>query len=168
MHQKIIIDGYNLLHCGLAEINPRGDLESRRESLIRIVEHYAVRGNRQIHIVFDSRERHPRAANRGKHMRVTFSQPGKEADEVIRQIVRKERNTRKLLIVSSDREVTNAASDHGAQTISSQEFAQQLKSTSSPGEPPPAANRAKYEDEELSASEVDFWLKMFRKDNGDE
>lgn len=169
MKNRIIIDGYNLLHCGLPQINTAGDLETRRHSLIRLAEQYASRQGRQLTIVFDSREKHPAPFNGSRWVKIVFSPPAREADEVIRQMVRHSGNAASLLIVSSDREIRNAARDHGAQTITSEEFGQQLGNDAidqAGNSRPP--NQAKYGDRDLSSTEVDFWMKMFGAGDEDE
>ena len=59
-------------------------------------------------------------SDRQKGISIRFSRKGESADDVIKRMARNERE--KALVVSSDREIVNAAAACGAATISSPQF----------------------------------------------
>ena len=61
---------------------------------------------------------------------IIFPSPGEKADEVIIQILRQRTNKRNFWVVSSDREIRQQARQLGFKSLTSAEFAQELKKAS--------------------------------------
>jgi predicted RNA-binding protein with PIN domain len=85
---------------------------------------------------------------------VVFAPSGHRADEVIRQRLRKLRDPRGWLVVSSDREIQRAAREVGARVVSSEEFVAAMRTS-----PPSQEERSPT----LSEDEIQEWLDLFRR-----
>ncbi len=111
----IIIDGYNLIRQSavLAGLD-RQDLQLGRDALVDLLAAYKKVKPHKITVVFDGTEQHSRypSRDRVKGIEIRFSQADKSADDLIRRMAQNEKF--KALVVSSDREVINAAESAGA------------------------------------------------------
>ncbi|MBA2847868.1 hypothetical protein G4V39_06500 [Thermosulfuriphilus ammonigenes] len=124
----LIIDGYNLIRQSPALRAAEAEaIESGREALLDLLWRYKKVKGHQVTVVFDawgSREaRRQRQTIKG--IKVIYSRAGETADEVIRELVRKE--GQRAIVVSSDREVQAYAERFGATSISSPEFESRLE-----------------------------------------
>lgn len=124
----MIIDGYNLLGArGQLGAGSGGHLEAAREGLIRDLSRYHQQKGHAITLVFDGWQRGRTAEGRehraGVH--VIYSKQGERADQVIQRLAAAE--GRGCSVVSSDREVMEAARASGAFVIGSVEFVRKLE-----------------------------------------
>jgi len=123
MSIHIVIDGYNLIRHSptLSRIEHRG-LEEGREALLRRVDSYRKTKHHPVTVVFDGAGADHGIENmlRWKGVHVLFSRLGESADAVIKRIVTRERE--KIVVVTSDREITRFVSERGAATMDSIEF----------------------------------------------
>jgi predicted RNA-binding protein with PIN domain len=120
----LVIDGYNLLG---ARGGLRGDVEGRREALIRELTAYRQRKGYPLTVVFDG-WRSGQPVERGEWregIEVIYSRQGEQADAVIKRLAAKYGND--CAVVSSDREVAGFARVQGATIISSGEFESRLQ-----------------------------------------
>lgn len=102
----LIIDGYNVTKTGYGEL-PLADQRSR---LVSGLGGLAAQTGAEVTCVFDGAELDaPVAIAAPRGVRVRFSQPGQTADELIGELVRAEPAGRPVVVVSSDREVADAA-----------------------------------------------------------
>lgn len=128
MSEKIIIDGYNMLHLVDAyrgEINK--DLQTAREKLLRDLQNYRAIKNITIIVVFDGSPDVSYPSNyRG--IGVIFSHAPRKADPIIMDLIRKEDKKRSISIVTNDHEITNFARAANCNCLSPQEFYQRIKS----------------------------------------
>ncbi len=126
----LIIDGYNLLHkdAELAKLL-RTDIQLARHRLVRTVENTALKTAPQTTIVFDGREAGADDALTVKHLEIYFSPSNLSADSVIERLVCKYPNPEKILVVTSDHAERETVSSAGAQTMSSDEFLAQCRSS---------------------------------------
>jgi predicted RNA-binding protein with PIN domain len=121
MPVHLIIDGYNLLGAG-----GRGgaDLwsEAARDELLRRLSGYRHRKGHAVTVVFDGWRTGNPAEQHGHQagIEVIYSRRGQRADEVIRRLATDYRQD--CAVVSSDREVGNAARAVGAFVITAMEF----------------------------------------------
>ncbi|WP_116024815.1 NYN domain-containing protein [Thermomonospora umbrina] len=102
----LIIDGYNVTKAGYGEL----PLSDQRGRLVSGLGGLAAQTGAEMTCVFDGAELDApvvMAAPRG--VRVRFSRPGQTADELIGELVRAEPPGRPVVVVSSDREVADAA-----------------------------------------------------------
>jgi hypothetical protein len=119
----IIIDGYNLIRQSpeLAGLD-RQDLQLGREALVDILAAYKKLKPHKITVVFDGTAEPSIYAPRDrlKGIAIRYSQGGESADDVIRRMAQREKA--QALVVSSDREVMDAAESAGATVMASAAF----------------------------------------------
>ena len=141
----LVVDGYNLLGVrgGL-----RGDVEARREALIRELAGYRQRKGYPLTVVFDGwRSGHPVEHGEWREgIEIVFSRQGETADTVIKRLAAKYGSD--SAIVSSDREIGNFARAHGSTIITSGEFETRLHTS---GTRPVARKQAADEEEDHRA-----------------
>lgn len=123
MSIHIVIDGYNLIRQStvLSDVEHRS-LEEGREALLQRLDSYKQAKHHPVTVVFDGThaDHSMEARVRRKGIHVIFSQRGESADTVIKRMVTQERE--RIVVVTSDREITHFASEHGAATMDSIEF----------------------------------------------
>ena len=123
----IILDGYNFIRQSpeLVELD-RKDLEWGRDALIDLLAAYKKIKRHRITVVFDGANEPSLygSRDRSKGIAIHFSHGGETADDVIRRMARKEGS--KALVVSSYREVMNAAEAAGAAVLGSLAFEEKL------------------------------------------
>ncbi|HEY7485946.1 MAG TPA: NYN domain-containing protein [Streptosporangiaceae bacterium] len=112
----LIVDGYNVTKTGYGEL----PLADQRNRLVSGLGGLASQTRAEITCVFDGAELDaPVAITAPRGVRVLFSPPGQTADELIGRLVRAEPEGRAVVVVSSDREVADAARRAGARPASS-------------------------------------------------
>ena len=111
----LIVDGYNVTKTGYPEL----PLADQRNRLAHQLAALAARTGAEVTVVFDGADvlGVRTAAPRG--VWVLFSEPGVQADDVIRDLVSAEPRGRQLVVASSDREVATSVRRRGAYTVSS-------------------------------------------------
>ncbi|MEN8171634.1 MAG: NYN domain-containing protein [Chloroflexota bacterium] len=148
-----IIDGHNLIpkirSLSLKDIDDE----------IQLIEHLRsfLRGSsKKIEVYFDNAP--PGSARVQNHGRVTahFVRQGRTADDAIRaRLTALGRSAQTWTVVSSDREVLAAAREARAKVLRSEAFAKQLSLTSTD------QKDDQNTEPQLSAQEVDEWLRLF-------
>ncbi len=137
----LIIDGYNLLGVrgGL-----RGDIEAKREALIRDLAGYRQRKGHPVTVVFDGwRAGHPvEHVEWREGIGVVYSRQGEQADAVVKRLA--EQYGADCAVVSSDREISNFAYAQGSTVITSGEFETRLQMSGAR----PAARKQEAEEDE--------------------
>jgi predicted RNA-binding protein with PIN domain len=151
-----LVDGHNLIGQmpGLRLDDPNDE-----EKLLEQLRRYRARTGHRITVIFDSGAVYqPGSTKKMGGITVTFAPPGKTADQLIKQRVRRVKNPQAVMVVTSDRAVQQAASQAGVRTLSAGEFASQLQggSGATSGADPGAKS-----DVRLSADEIDEWLDIF-------
>jgi uncharacterized protein len=138
MSIHIIIDGYNLIRQSgrLRELD-RTDLQLGRETLLADLAAYQKLRAHRITVVFDGMDAPfpSPEQNRYKGIGIRFSRRGETADHLIGKMVRKDRE--KALVVSSDREIIQAAARYGAASIGANDFEEKLIAARLFGDVPP-------------------------------
>ncbi len=114
-HVHLIIDGYNVTKAGYGDL----PLEAQRTRLVSRLGALAAQTGAEVTVAFDGAERLPVAPASPRGVRVLFSQIGETADELIGRLVGAEPPGRVLAVVSSDREVADAARRAGAYAVAS-------------------------------------------------
>ncbi|WP_216208384.1 NYN domain-containing protein [Amycolatopsis aidingensis] len=111
----LIVDGYNVTKTGYPELA----LADQRERLIHQLAALAARTGAEITVVFDGAGvvSVPATAQRG--VRVLFSDPGVQADDVIRNLVGAEPGGRPVIVATSDRAVADSVHRTGAHPVPS-------------------------------------------------
>lgn len=141
MPTHLIIDGYNLLGVrgGL-----RGDVEAKREALIRDLGGYCRRKGHPVTVVFDGwRSGHPvERAEWREGVEVVYSRHGEQADAVVKRLAEKYGSD--CAVVSSDHEIGSFARACGSTVMASGEFETRLQMSGAR----PAARKREAEDDE--------------------
>jgi uncharacterized protein len=148
-----LIDGHNLI----PKIGLRLDSMDDEMELVAILQEFCRLERRQAEVYFDGAP--PPQAGTRKLGAVTahFVPLGTTADDAIRRrLKRMGRSAKNWTVVSSDRQVQTEARASGADLISSDEFARQLKKAR---ETTPKATG----DRKLSNQEVEDWLSLFKE-----
>ena len=159
---RIIIDGYNLLHKipDLARLVDT-DLERARDLLVSRLVGYRAQNNARITVVFDGRG--PQASPGGRSatgVEVVFSRAPENADARIKAMITREKNPRSCTVVTSDNSIRIHVRDFGAKVMASAEFAQELSGRSA--SQTVTRVRRPSEKPEMSASDVAKWEEYFR------
>ncbi len=127
MSVHIIIDGYNLIRrsARLSALDQQ-DLEAGRETLVDMLAAYKKFKAHRITVVFDGTRAAAFSPQRDRHkgISILFSRNGETADDVIIKMARKEGS--KAVVVSSDRQIIQAASAAGAATVGAGQFEDRL------------------------------------------
>jgi predicted RNA-binding protein with PIN domain len=127
----VIIDGYNLLHAaGLARLQyGPGDLERARHRLLALLaEKLRPDERRRCTVVFDAQQAPtdlPRQ-NDLHGLTIQFAPSGQDADTVIEQIIARHSAPRRMLVVSSDHRLQQAAKRRNAKPVDSEAFLREL------------------------------------------
>ncbi|MFD0486822.1 putative RNA-binding protein with PIN domain [Saccharopolyspora erythraea NRRL 2338] len=111
----LIVDGYNVTKTGYPEL----PLADQRDRLAHQLAALAARTGAEVTLVFDGADvlAVPAAGPRG--VRVLFSEPGVQADDVIRDLVAAEPQGRQLVVATSDRAVVESVRRRGAYAVPS-------------------------------------------------
>ncbi|MBI3752711.1 MAG: NYN domain-containing protein [Deltaproteobacteria bacterium] len=122
MAVHLVIDGYNLTGVMAISGQTAADLEGVRDELIKRLQAYKRLKGHRITVVFDGKKSGSlsRAKMHQNGIEVIFSKDGEEADQILREMAKKERHG--ITIVTSDRAVASFAEAQGAVTIPSDEF----------------------------------------------
>lgn len=119
----IIVDGYNVIRQWpeMAMLD-RADLQSGREALLKALQSYRQARGHRITVVFDGREQggFSEGSESAAGIGVRYSRRGETADAVIARLAAE--GGKGAVVVSSDREVADAARRHGAAWFSAPEF----------------------------------------------
>lgn len=117
----VVIDGNNLLHAART-VQEAGPLIGRA-ILCDTLGQWAKQRGERVHIVFDGPAPNPQLAGQigNPAIEVSYS-GGASADAVLIEMLETDSAARRMLVVSSDREVVRAARRRRAQPIRSEEF----------------------------------------------
>lgn len=141
------------------------NLEHRREHLIRLIKSNSQFEQCKVIIVFDNStfSKASRVSGGGR-VQIMFTQPSMEADELIKRLVRNEKNPDRLIVVSSDRAIQYAAKDHGAASLSSEDYCRMFgrRSPASSSKIDPGFDDEKH-DPNLGEKEIQYWKRLFGK-----
>jgi hypothetical protein len=141
-----VIDGDNLL--GTWPGRSRKDAEKR--TLAREVDALRRREKRRVVLVFDGSP--PPGVSYGAD--VLFSGPGRKADAVVLELLRRERDPRGWTVVTNDRSLADQCRYVGAKIEAARTFRERL-ALDGPGEKPDAPG------------ELDYWLRQFGGDDSE-
>ncbi len=126
----IIVDGYNVIRQWpeLAMLD-RADLQSGREALLIELQSYRRAKRHKITVVFDGREQggFTERTESVRGIGVRYSRRGETADSVIARLVAEGGDG--TVVVSSDREVADAARRQGVAWLSGAEFLTRIEAS---------------------------------------
>ncbi|HMG40295.1 MAG TPA: NYN domain-containing protein [Acidimicrobiales bacterium] len=121
----LLVDGYNVSMVGWPEVPVR----DQRKRLLAALEEKALRTGAPIEVVFDGADVDA-VSVRGKGrplVRVRFSPPGVEADDVVLDLVRQLPLRRPVTVASSDKRVRHGAHSLGANLLHSRQLVAALR-----------------------------------------
>ena len=143
---RLIIDGYNLMHQAGATEGLRGNLSTDRQRLIRCIERTATELAPRITVVFDGKESGRDVAFDALNFEVIFSPSNRTADGLIEQMVHDAEKPERILVVTSDWIEQRLVSVFGASVISCREFLLRCEGTSVPARSPKPVRGSKLGD----------------------
>ncbi len=148
----VLIDGHNLIgKIPDISLSDRDD-ESK---LLRRIQQYRARTGRRVTIFFDNGTIYkPGSTQKLGGITIRYAPHGITADTLIITQLRRERNPKEVLVVSSDRAIQRAAKIARANVMSSTEFARTLSNLRAP-------TALGKNDSPLPPNEVDEWLSIF-------
>ena len=163
--EHLVVDGYNLIKAWpRLRRHERSSLELARQSLIRVLGEYAQRTGAQVELYFDGDDGIDQPAVRDcSRVHVVFARPPHKADDLIAEFVQHKHGSKRVWVISSDREVRGAARRHRIRSSTSDEFVRQLERPAPPPDRPvaPPAPDAELDEEQLAA-----WERVFREERG--
>lgn len=123
-HVLVLVDGYNASMSIWPGVAP----EQLRQRLVDALSELSARTGAEVHVVFDGAELGGSVARPGGRLpvRVTFSPPDVEADDVILEMVEAVPVDRPVVVASSDRRVQDGARSRGANVVSSPQLGELL------------------------------------------
>jgi predicted RNA-binding protein with PIN domain len=152
-----LIDGHNLIpKLGLRLDSPDDEME-----LIVVLQEFARLDRSALEVYFDGAPVGQAGTHKLGAVKAHFVRLGQTADAAIRSHLQKMgRAARNWIVVSSDREIQNAAHTFQAKIISSDEFAKLIKQS--------LESTPKQADKILSRNELDEWMRIFSSREGGE
>ncbi len=161
--EKILIDGYNLLYKDGALKNlAERSLEEARQELVAAIASYRS-GDTEIVVVFDGRGAESWRLKSSSGVQVRFSRFPQTADEVILEMIEKERRRVSLTVVTSDKkDIGRVARAEGVRWISSEAFIKRLQRVQRSG------GTRQEKPVNTPSSEVEYWLERFGPEGRDE
>jgi predicted RNA-binding protein with PIN domain len=149
---KVLIDCYNLLHATM----PASLAGLEEMGLARVLARSAFAG-RPVVIVCDGNPKPHAPAGSLAGISLIYSGPNRSADDVIVDLIAKDHSPRRLMVVSSDRQIQQAARRRRAQAVSAEDFIHMLAPHSASG----AGSAAARPTEPLTQDQVERWLEEF-------
>jgi predicted RNA-binding protein with PIN domain len=149
-----LVDGHNLIpKVGLRLDSPDDEME-----LVAILQDFARIKRQPLEVYFDGAPIGQAGTRKLGAVKAHFVRQGLTADNAIRaRLNQMGKDAKNWVVVSSDREVQDAARANHAQFISSEEFVKIVREARG------AAPKANVNEKKLSKAEVDEWLKIFGK-----
>lgn len=147
-----LVDGHNLIpKAGLRLGAPDDELK-----LVALLQDFARLKKQQVEVYFDGAPPGQAGSQKIGSIRAHFIKAGYPADDAIRaRLGKMGRIAKDWVVVSSDREVQNAARAHQAQVMRAEEFAKLLRKQRETNEGSQSQNV------KLSEIEVEKWLELF-------
>jgi predicted RNA-binding protein with PIN domain len=118
---KVIIDAYNVLH----QMHAKRVADAERKQFINLLGAYAKRKHLEVIVVFDAGPFLFPSTEVQKGITIKYSGPKDSADDIIVRIMQ-QCHGQGMILVSSDRELRNAAKKYNAESIPSPEFIERL------------------------------------------
>ena len=159
MPRHILVDGYNVLFAIVKSAR-----EPDRNYLLSLLAAYKSQKHVDVTVVFDRKTGNPAEGRQVllQHgIRVVFSAPAQEADEILCRTVEESPNPKNLLVVSSDKAgVSKYCRKLGAEVIGSKDFFSFLTKRSGRSL---AGGQEDREDEKptILEKDVEYYLKKF-------
>ena len=160
----LLIDGHNLIAQmpGLR----LSDIDDEAQLVMLLRRYAAARRGRRITVVFDHGVYgHPQRLD-GYGVTCSFARSPHDADTQLIRRITTIAHPHEWTVVTSDRQVAQAAVARGIRVIDSRTFAHTLLQLTNPAPRQPSANADKPE-RPLERTEVDEWLRLFGEEEQD-
>ncbi|HEC36050.1 MAG TPA: hypothetical protein ENI39_05895 [Anaerolineae bacterium] len=151
----LLIDGHNLIGRmpDLSLEEPDDEAE-----LVRRVRRYCRRHRRRATVIFDAGlPGGPAPHLSGGPVEVVFASAASDADSLLCRRIRRARDPRGLVVVSSDQAVQRVARSQGARVVRAEDFAAELTA-------PQRAEEAREKPEHVG--DLEEWLRLFEHRRG--
>jgi predicted RNA-binding protein with PIN domain len=158
MTSEIIIDAYNLIHrsSDLKKIL-QTNLEQAREQLLHKLIAFKKGKKIKITVVFDGSQVGQPSNLKRSGLQIHYSVPPRNADEVIKILIQKNKNPRNLTVISSDNEVLGFARTSRANVMKSEDFYKKY-----------LVFEEKFEtnknQQQMTKAELENWLDLFNQE----
>jgi predicted RNA-binding protein with PIN domain len=121
----LVVDGYNVTMQGWPELA----VAAQRRRLVTALSDLAARTATRVELVFDGAEVEPRSVPVPSRqlVRVRFSEPGVEADDVVIDLVGRIPTATPVIVASSDRRVREGARRRGANLVHARQLVAVLR-----------------------------------------
>ncbi|MBU1356650.1 MAG: NYN domain-containing protein [Candidatus Edwardsbacteria bacterium] len=128
MAKTIIIDGYNLAFAS-DRIRPAllKDKQKGRELLVELLAGYKKTFGYDITVVFDGADGHTDKCSAKRGIRIVFSRPPQNADQVIKNKVEIQKKSKTITVVTSDRGIVNYVKGRRVETVGSKTFLDRME-----------------------------------------
>jgi predicted RNA-binding protein with PIN domain len=162
MSQKLLIDGYNLLHVfGLpsGRLTGRG-LEKARAKMLDWLVSASGQSAPETTVVFDCHRPRPGSKGEEQHqgLQVLYAIRHDEADDLMEELIRKHSSPRQLTVVSDDHRVQRAGRRRHCRVLSCNEF---LDSFEQRGSSTDKANQSNTDVKDSGQDDKSRWLQVF-------
>ena len=156
-----LIDGHNLIAC-LPDI--RLDDPDDEAKLVNKLKSFVAGGGNKCSVVFDGGIPGGQSAMSNNAVQVTFAAAERSnADAIIKHRMRRARDAKYWIVVTSDHELVNFARGRGLRTMTSSEFARLLRSNVED-----QTDLGEEIDPKILDDDLDHWLRQFGADVEDE
>lgn len=161
----LLIDGHNLIaHMPGLHLS---DVDDEAQLVMLLRRYAATRRGRSITVVFDHGVYgHPQRLD-GYGVTCYFARSPHDADTQLIRRITTIAHPREWTVVTSDRQVAQAAMARGIKVIDARTFAQTLQQLATPAHRQPSTNTDKPE-QPPDRSEVDEWLRLFGEEEQDD
>ncbi len=163
---QYLIDGHNLIG---KMPTLRLDDPHDEAKLLEYLRSYRAKTGHHLTVIFDAGQGYQGGRSKsGGGITVTFARSGQTADQLIMQRLRKVKNPQATMVVTSDREIQRVAKNTRVRVVDAYIFSQQLltgSASSSKGKTSTLddePDEGKQANINLSADEVDEWLRLFK------
>lgn len=163
MTRHVIIDGNNLFHA-MHDCAPLPTIG--RETLVKIVERWAKRGEDDVTLIFDGPVPREGLAKQMTSSRITvrFSAPA-TADDLIAAMIQRARNPETIRVISSDKALRHEAAYRRCLHTDAAGFVAEL--FPSEAKPKPAPPTSGEKPDKVTPEEAREWLDVFGVDDDD-
>ena len=152
-----LIDGHNLI-ASLPDI--RLDDPDDEAKLVYKLKSFVAGGGKKCSVVFDGGIPGGQSAMSNNAVKVTFAAAERSnADSIIKRRIRRARDAKYWIVVTSDHEVLNFARSRGLRTMTASEFARLLRSS---GED--QRDLGEEINPNIPDDDLDHWLRQFGAD----
>jgi predicted RNA-binding protein with PIN domain len=150
-----LVDGNNVM---AQRVGWHRDKPGARRALLETLARFARVKGASVSVVFDGRpEQHFADGSSYRGVRVFYAERGSNADERIKGLVEAARERRTMLVVTSDRALSDYVRRCGARTVRAGEFRRLMEETLVQADPATENEAGR----DVAADEVDVWMRYF-------